>query len=191
MRVHLKPRKARTNEVTVTPDPQEQMLDGKERAPNRKAPLEISYTVVTALAFRNAADELLRFAHAARSLGLASWGFGIVFAGVAVGLRFWIATDMAGPEFVSCIVFASLLVLGGYCLYVLESRGYVKLVSEFAVKKPDPTADTPVAASPVAAGPAGPLKPAIEASVDDGDAASASTGMTEPGTAPLEDANPG
>jgi hypothetical protein len=175
MQVHIKLRKARTNEVAVT-------------RPDSKEP-ETTYTVVTTLAFRNAVDELLRFAYAARSLGLASWGFGIVFAGAAVGLRFWKATDLAEPEFVSCIVFASLLVLGGYCLYVLESRGYVKLVSEFAVKKPDAVGDRPVAASGIT-GPEGPPKPAIAAKMDGVAAASAASTMTEQGAAPLEGAQP-
>lgn len=184
MKVHLKLRRARTNEVAVT------LPDGKEHAPDRKAPLGTSHTVVTVLAFRNAVDELLRFAHAARSLGLASWGFGIAFAGVAVGLRFWRTTDMAEPEFVSCIVFASLLVLAGYCLYVLESRGYVRLVSEFAVNKPDAASDTPAAAPSGVTGPEGPLEPAIAANVDRAAAAGASSGMAEPGAAPLEGAKP-
>jgi len=184
MQVHLKLRKARTSEVAVT------QPDLKEQIPERTAPQETSLTVVTALAFRNAVDELLRFAHAARSLGLASWGFGIVFAGVAVGLRFWKVTDMAEPEFVSCIVFATLLVLGGYCLYVLESRGYVKLVSEFAVKKPDAIANTPAPASAGVTGSTDPSQPAITANVDGAAAASASSGMTEPGAAPLEGAKP-
>ena len=114
----------------MTPtNPPDQTSNGKAPSPGRREAREVSYTVVTALAFRNATDELVRFAYAARSLGLASWGFGIVFAGVAVGLRFCVASDMAAPEFVACMVFASLLVVGGYCLYVLESRGYVKLVS--------------------------------------------------------------
>ena len=185
MQIHLRLRKARKNEVTVT------QPDLKEQMPERKAAQETSHTVVTTLAFRNAVDELVRFAHAARSLGLASWAFGIVFAAVAVGLRFWKATDMAEPEFVSCIVFATLLVLGGSCLYVLESRGYVKLVSEFAVKKPDAIADTPATASAGVTGPTGPLEPAIAANVDGAAAASASSGMTEPGSAPLEGAKPG
>jgi hypothetical protein len=162
MRIHLGRGKAKANEVAMTqPNLPDQTANGKEPAPGRGAAREISYTVVTALAFRNATDELVRFAYAARSLGLASWGFGIVFAGVAVGLRFCVASDMAAPEFVACMVFASLLVLGGYCLYVLESRGYVKLVSEFAVKQPDAgdaAAGLPEAtADGVAAGSAGQL----------------------------------
>jgi len=150
----------------VTPtNPPDQTSNGKAPSPGRREAREVSYTVVTALAFRNATDELVRFAYAARSLGLASWGFGIVFAGVAVGLRFCVASDMAAPEFVACMVFASLLVVGGYCLYVLESRGYVKLVSEFAVKKPDAgdaAAKLPRAADGVGAGSAAALSPSLD-----------------------------
>lgn len=138
------------------PDP---TANGNEPAQVRGAAREVSYTVVTALAFRNATDELVRFAYAARSLGLASWGFGIVFAGVAVGLRFCVASDMAEPEFVACMGFASLLVVGGYCLYVLESRGYVKLVSEFAVVKQPGAGD---AAAVVVAGSAPALSPSAD-----------------------------
>jgi hypothetical protein len=98
------------------------------------APTDI---VRVALAFKKAVDELVRLAHASRSLGLVSWSTGVVFAGTAVGLRFVRAKDMAAPEFVSCIVFASLLVLFGIAVYILESRGYVKLVSQIAVKQLD------------------------------------------------------
>jgi hypothetical protein len=90
--------------------------------------------VLTAIEVRNAAGELVRFGHAIRSLGLGSWSIGVGFAAAAVGLRFLNGKDMAAPEFVSCIVFASLLVLSGIVLYILESRGYLKLVSEIAVR---------------------------------------------------------
>jgi hypothetical protein len=88
------------------------------------------------LGFRKAGEEVVRFAKATRSLGLASWGIGITFAAAAVGLRFWSAAEMTASEFISCIVFASLLVAGGYCMYVLESRGYVRLVGELMVRDP-------------------------------------------------------
>ena len=158
-------------------------LNGQEHMQGGEPPAEIRRTVLTALAFRNATDELLRFAHAARSLGLASWGFGIVFAGVAIGMRFWIPSDMAEPEFVSCFIFASVLVLGGYCLYVMESRGYIKLVSEFAVKKPDAAGEVGASASSgVTASGAAALE---NGQPDGGGDASAivSSGGTEPGAA--------
>ena len=108
--------------------------DGGAQPPSEAKKPEPDDSVWAALGFRNAGEEVVRFAKATRSLGLASWGFGITFAAAAVGLRFWSAADMTASEFISCVVFASLLVVGGYCLYVLESRGYVKLVSEIAVK---------------------------------------------------------
>jgi hypothetical protein len=185
MHIHPKLRKARRNEMTATPP------DLNGQTPEREAPQEIRLTVVTALAFRNAVDELVRFAYAARSLGLASWGFGIVFAGVAVVLRFWKATDMGEPEFVSCIVFATMLVLGGYCLYVLESRGYVKLVSEFAVKEPGAIADTPADRSAGVAVATAHSDPAIAPNVGGGVAAIASSGTAEPAAAPLGGAKSG
>lgn len=120
-------------EVEPTPD---------SRAPARddKTP-EPADIIRVALAFKKAVDELVRLAHASRSLGLISWSTGVVFAGTAVGLRFVQSTDMATPEFVSCFVFASLLVLFGIVVYVLESRGYVKLVSQIALKKLDGVGD--------------------------------------------------
>jgi hypothetical protein len=163
--------KAKTKEVAVTP-------------PDRKDD-ETSHIVLTALAFKKAVDELVRFAHAAKSLGLASWGSGIVFAGVAVGLHFWKVTDMAEPEFVSCMVFSSVLVLGGFCLYILESRGYVKLVSEFAVKKPD-AADAPAATiSSSASGPGPEELPAIAGATEHVATANGSPDMTGPEAAPV------
>jgi hypothetical protein len=108
---------------------------GIEPAPGGKSP-ETDDIVRVALAFKTAVDELVRLARSSRSLGLASWGAGIVFAGVAVGLRFVTAADMEAPEFISCFVFAALLVVFGIVVYIMESRGYVKLVSEIAVKRP-------------------------------------------------------
>jgi hypothetical protein len=120
------------HEVEPTPD-RVPARDGKTPEPDD--------IIRIALAFKKAVDELVRLAHASRSLGLLSWSTGVVFAGTAVGLRFVKATDMAAPEFVSCFVFASLLVLFGIVVYVLESRGWVKLVSQIAVKKLDRVGD--------------------------------------------------
>lgn len=87
------------------------------------------------LDFRKAVVELLDFARNVGSLGLLSWSFGIVFAGTAVGLRFVNGQDIGAPEFVSCLVFASILVLGGFLLFFLESQGRIKLVAENAVRQ--------------------------------------------------------
>jgi hypothetical protein len=104
-----------------------------EHPPEAKKP-KPDDSVWAILGFRNAGDQVARFAKSTRSLGLASWCFGISFAAAAVGLRFWSAADMTASEFVSTIVFAALLVVGGYCMYVLESRGYVRLVSEIVTR---------------------------------------------------------
>ncbi|HCU97673.1 MAG TPA: hypothetical protein DHU96_35185 [Actinobacteria bacterium] len=97
----------------------------------------LSIPMRVAVEVRNAAAELMLFGHSVRSLGLASWTLGVGFAVTAVGLRFLNGTDMAAPEFVACFVFASLLVAFGIVVYILESRGYLKLVSEIAVKRLD------------------------------------------------------
>jgi hypothetical protein len=122
---------------------------GGEPAPAQRKP-EANDSIRVMLVFQKCADELVAFAHSTRSLGLASWVFGIAFAGTAVGLRFWSAADMTASEFISCVVFASLLVLGGYFLYVMESRGYVKLVSEIAVRNviEQPTGELPGGSQP-------------------------------------------
>ena len=93
-----------------------------------------SSAVRVAIEVKEAAAELVKFGYAIRSLGLASWTLGVGFAAAAMGLRFLNEADMAAPEFISCFVFASLLVIFGIVIYVLESRGYVKLVSEIAEK---------------------------------------------------------
>ncbi len=94
-----------------------------------------SSVVRVAVEVKEAAAELAEFGYAIRSLGLASWTFGVGFAATAIGLRFVDKSDMEAPEFVSCFIFASLLVIFGILVYILESRGYVRLVSEIAEKE--------------------------------------------------------
>ena len=94
-----------------------------------------SSAVRVAVEVRKAASELAEFGLAIRSLGLASWTFGVAFAGAAIGLRFLNGVDMGTPEFMACFVFAGLLVVFGVGVYYLESRGYVRLVSDLAEKK--------------------------------------------------------
>jgi hypothetical protein len=87
-----------------------------------------------AVEVRNAAAVLVRFSRAVKSLGFASWSLGVGFAGLALGLRFVNGADMAAPEFVACFVFASLLVVFGTVVYIMEARGYISLVADIAGK---------------------------------------------------------
>jgi hypothetical protein len=102
-----------------------------EVQPDRPEKLPSS-AVRVAIEVKQAAAEFVEFGHSIRSLGLASWTLGVGFAAAAMGLRFLNGSDMATPEFISCFVFASLLVIFGIVVYIMESRGYVKLVTEIA-----------------------------------------------------------
>jgi hypothetical protein len=127
-----------TGDTTTTPTGgQLPAGNGSGKPPAETGGENLSTPVRMAVEARNAAAQLVKFGHGVRSLGLASWSLGISFAAAAMALRFLNEADMEAPEFVSCFVFASLLVLFGIVVYILESRGHIKLVSEIAVKQFD------------------------------------------------------
>ena len=98
----------------------------------KEAEAPVSSSEAVAIEVKNAAAVLVDYGRVIKSLGLASWSLGIAFAGCAVGLRFLDAGDMEAPEFIACFVFAALLVAFGIVIYVLESQGYVKMITEIA-----------------------------------------------------------